>query len=181
MVGKIEVIVGPMFAWKTSALIQRIQKFNFAKKKYVVFKNFLDKRYSTDNITSHDGVKVACYPIQKAEEIVTKYNSEVEKADIVAIDEVQFFEKSIIDVIRDLANKGKHVIVVGLDMDFMSNPFGPIGDILAIADKVKKMKAICTVCGEDAMFSKRLKCDKETILVGGDETYEPRCRKHFLE
>ena len=181
MVGKIEVIVGPMFAWKTSALIQRLQKFNFAKKKYVVFKNFLDKRYSTDSISSHDGAKVACHPIQNAEEIITKYKSEIDNADIVAIDEVQFFGDNIVDIIRNLANKGKHVIVVGLDMDFTSKPFGPIGNILAIADKVEKMKAICTVCGEDAMFSKRLKHGTETILVGGDETYEPRCRKHFFE
>ena len=178
--GLIEVICGCMFAGKTEELIRRIKTFEYANKKIIVFKPRIDNRYSKDEVASHAGSKVKSHPISKAEEIFKYLKDE----DIIAIDEVQFFDEQIIDICEYLANNGKRVMVAGLDMDFRGVPFEIMAQLITKAEFVTKLTAVCTACGLPATRSQRLvddkpaKYDDPIVLIGAKESYEARCRHH---
>jgi thymidine kinase len=178
--GYIEVICGPMFAGKTEELIRRITRMEYAKRKFLVFKPRIDNRYSETEISSHNLKKIKAINIDKASDIYKYVDDSIQS---VVIDEVQFFEKSMLDVVTDLANKGLRVICGGLDMDFKGEPFGIMPQLLCLAEKVTKLSAICVCCGEDATRTQRLidgheaYSDDPIVLVGAKESYEARCRK----
>ena len=177
--GNLEVIVGPMFAGKSEELIRRINRLKYAKKNYVVFKPKIDNRYSENEVCSHQLRKEPSIIIEKAKEILEHVNQDTE---VVCIDEVQFFDDEIIEIIDYLANNGKRVIVAGLDMDFKGDPFMVVAKLLAKAEYVTKLTAICAVCGKEATMTQRLisgepaKRTDPVVLVGASESYEPRCR-----
>ncbi|MPM34567.1 Thymidine kinase [bioreactor metagenome] len=178
--GYIEVVIGPMYSGKSEELIRRIKRAEIAKQNIVVFKPRIDDRYSKEDVVSHSGDSVGAIPINKANEI---YNYIDEKTQVVGIDEVQFFDEEIINIAVNLADKGIRVIAAGLDMDFKGEPFGPTPKLLAVAEFVDKIQAICSVCGQPATRSQRLingepaRYDDPIIQVGAVESYEARCRK----
>lgn len=178
--GYIEVVIGPMYSGKSEELIRRIKRAEIAKQNIVVFKPKIDDRYSKEDVVSHSGDSVGAIPINKANEI---YNYIDEKTQVVGIDEVQFFDEEIINIAVNLADKGIRVIAAGLDMDFKGEPFGPTPKLLAVAEFVDKIQAICSVCGQPATRSQRLingepaRYDDPIIQVGAVESYEARCRK----
>lgn len=178
--GFIEAIVGPMFSGKSEELIRRIKRAQIAKQKVQVFKPAIDDRYSIDKVVSHNGTNINAISVVKASEIIELLE---ENTEVIAIDEIQFFDHSIVDVVREIADLSKRVICAGLDMDFRGEPFGPTPNIMAIAESVDKLTAICVKCGNPATRTQRLingkpaKYDDPIILVGAHETYEARCRK----
>lgn len=177
--GWLEVICGCMFAGKTEELIRRINVLSFAKKNILVFKPQIDNRYSDTEIVSHAGTKVPCLVVDTAKEILTKVTDETE---VVAIDEVQFFDKAIVDVCEYLADKGLRVMVAGLDKDFRGEAFGVLPELLTRAEFVTKLTAVCAKCGAPATRTQRLvdgnpaSFNDPIVLVGAVENYEPRCR-----
>jgi len=179
--GWIEVIVGCMFSGKSEELIRRIKRAIIANQKAIVFKPQIDNRYETDKVVSHNGISIKAVVVNNANEI----KGIAEDYDVIGIDEAQFFDNSLINIVEDLADNGKRVIIAGLDQDFRGEPFGIIPDLMAIADSVDKLHAICVVCGAVATKSQRLINDKPasyndpTILVGSKEVYQPRCRKCY--
>ena len=181
--GWIEVITGPMFAGKSEELIRRIKTLSYAHQKILAFKPSIDNRYDKSAIASHDGDKYEAFAIKKAADI---YNYVKPDTQVVAIDEVQFFGKEVIQICEDLADKGVRVIAAGLDMDFRGEPFGPMPELLARAEFVTKLTAACTVCGCAATRTQRIingkpaNYDDPVILVGAKESYEARCRKHHI-
>lgn len=178
--GWVEVIVGPMYSGKSEELIRRIRRTKFAKQKVQVFKPEIDIRYSKEDVVSHCGGKEDAIPVKDSSEILNYLEMDTQ---VVAIDEVQFFDKGIIDLITALADNNKRVICAGLDMDFRGVPFGPIPALLAIAEFVYKIQAICVVCGNPATRTQRLingkpaKYEDPIVLIGATESYEARCRK----
>lgn len=181
--GFIEVVCGPMFAGKTEELIRRIKRLEYAKQNVLVFKPKIDIRYAENEIVSHNLSKKPSIIIDKSEEIIPYIN---EKVDAVVIDEVQFLDKEIIRIAEDLADRGIRVIVGGLDRDFRGEPFGPMPELLARAEFVTKLTAICVKSGLPATRTQRIINGKPahyndpTILVGANESYEPRSR-HYHE
>ncbi len=179
--GRLEVITGPMFCGKTDELLRRLRRAIIAKQKIQVFKPGFDIRYSSEKVTSHAGNEYNAYPVENILEVPTLLLDDVT---LVAIDEAQFFGEKIIDVIQALVNKGIRVIVAGLDMDFRGEPFGQMPVLLAQAEFVDKLHAICMVCGEEATRTQRLVdgnpayYDDPIIIVGASEMYEARCRIH---
>ncbi|HWJ76890.1 MAG TPA: thymidine kinase [Niallia sp.] len=179
--GWVEVICGSMFSGKSEELIRRVRRAQFAKQKFIVFKPSIDDRYSEESVVSHNGTSTNAIPISKSTDIFEYVTSDIE---IVAIDEVQFFDNEIIDVIQHLANSGHRVICAGLDQDFRGEPFGKMPELMAIAELVTKLQAVCAVCGSPASRTQRLingspACYEDpVILVGASESYEPRCRHH---
>jgi thymidine kinase len=179
--GRIELICGSMFSGKTEELIRRIRRAVIAKQKVQVFKPAIDQRFHVQKVTSHNGVGFEAQPVNKAEEILLQLNPETT---VVAIDEVQFFANDVIEVCETLARQGKRVICAGLDMDFRGEPFGPMPQIMARAEQVSKLHAICVICGEEASRTQRLidgrpaAYDDPIVLVGAAEVYEARCRDH---
>lgn len=180
--GSIEVITGVMFSGKSEELLRRVRRALIARKKVQVFKSHLDDRYSGIHlVTSHDGRNLEARPISESRQVAEFVEDDV---DVVAIDEVQFLDDGILDVANDLADRGIRVIISGTDMDFRGRPFGPIGPLLAIAERIDKLHAICVVCGELATRNQRLidghpaPAEGPTIQVGGSESYEARCRRH---
>jgi len=179
--GSIEVICGSMFSGKSEELIRRVRRVQIARKKVQIFKPLLDNRYHVQYIYSHNGSKLKATCIENPEEILKVVKHGIE---VIAIDEAQFFDDRIIEVCQILANQGKRVIVAGLDQDFRGEPFGPIPALLAIAEYVDKLQAICMVCGRPATRTQRLVNGKPadyndpTILIGAKESYEARCRQH---
>ena len=177
--GWIEVICGCMFAGKTEELIRRINVLSYARKNILVFKPKIDDRYSTTEIASHAGSKVPCIVISEAKEILDHVNYDT---DVVAIDEVQFFDEDVVDICEYLADSGLRVMVAGLDKDFRGEPFGVLPDLLTRAEFVTKLTAVCTVCGSPATRTQRLvngqpaSYNDPLILVGASESYEARCR-----
>ena len=171
--GWIEVICGSMFSGKTEELIRRVHRTEYARQKIQVFKPKIDNRYDENQIVSHSQLKTPSQLVETAEDIhqQVKYDTEV-----VAIDEVQFFDEGIIELCNRLADSGKRVIAAGLDQDFRSAPFGPMPQLLAIAEYVTKLNAICVKCGNPASRTQRLTHDKETVVVGASGIYEARCR-----
>ena len=175
--GQIELICGSMFSGKTEELIRRLNRAKIAKLRVEIFKPSLDKRYSETQIVSHNESSIRSTPVDFAEDILLMAGD----CDVVGIDEVQFFDLQILSVAKKLANQGKRVIMAGLDMDFEGNPFGPVPQLMAIAEYVTKVRAICMKCGELAGFSLRLTQAKEKVVLGEKEIYEARCRKCFYE
>ena len=173
--GSIEIICGSMFSGKTEELIRRIKRLVIAKKKIAVFKPKIDKRYSKNKIVSHNKNSINAIEITKGNEILKIINSE----DVVAIDEAQFFNTDLIKVCVGLANSGKRVIICGLDMDFLGNPFGIMPQLLSVADHISKMHAICTNCGNIANFSFRKSSEKQLLKIGEKQDYQPLCRSCF--
>lgn len=172
--GKVEVIAGSMFSGKTEELIRRLIRAEIAKQKVVVFKPCIDARYSEHHIVSHNVSKLPCIAIDKAEEILDK----VEDANVIGIDEAQFFDEKIVDVANQLAEMGKRVILAGCEMYSSGEPFGPMGALMCIAEEIDKLRAVCMVCGEEAYISYRKgRPQNGNILVGYSDIYEARCRK----
>ena len=177
--GWIEVICGCMFAGKTEELIRRINVLSYARKNILVFKPKIDVRYSTTEIASHAGSKVPCIVISEAKEILNHVNYDT---DVVAIDEVQFFDEDVVDICEYLADSGLRVMVAGLDKDFRGEPFGVLPDLLTRAEFVTKLTAVCAKCGAPATRTQRIINGKPAsfndpiVLVGAKEAYEPRCR-----
>ena len=177
--GWIEVICGCMFAGKTEELIRRINVLSYARKNILVFKPKIDDRYSTTEIASHAGSKVPCIVISEAKEILNHVNYDT---DVVAIDEVQFFDEDVVDICDYLADSGLRVMVAGLDKDFRGEPFGVLPDLLTRAEFVTKLTAVCAKCGAPATRTQRIINGKPDsfndpiVLVGAKEAYEPRCR-----
>ncbi|NTV30793.1 thymidine kinase [candidate division WWE3 bacterium] len=182
--GSIWVLCGCMFAQKTSRLQDLVRRAEIARLNWISFKPFIEQRYSPDRIVSHDGRQMNAIVIQRAEEILAYIREDTQ---VVAIDEAQFLNDEIINVVITLASRGIQVYIAGLDTDFRGLPFGPIPGLLAIAQRVEKLTAICTLCGEEATRTIRLPQneggvnDEETIIVGGKEVYEPRCLECFLK
>jgi thymidine kinase len=177
--GRLEVVCGSMFSGKSEELIRRLKRAEYAQLRVLAFKHSLDDRSTIEYVTSHNGNKLKAIPTDSPEEIRHLCSSEVE---VVGIDEVQFFPESIISIICHLVEEGKRVIVGGLDLDFKGSPFGPMPKIMAIADDVTKLKAICMLCGGDAHFTQRLvnnkpaRHDDPIIVIGAEEQYQARCR-----
>ena len=179
--GSIEVITGVMFSGKSEELLRRVRRALIARRNVQVFKSHLDDRYSgIQAISSHDGRKIEAHPVNEAAQVTAKLEPGVE---VVAIDEVQFLDEPIVEVCNQLADEGVRVIVSGTDMDFRGEPFGPIPNLLAVAEQIDKLHAICVVCGELATRNQRLingqpaPAEGPTIQVGGAESYEARCRR----
>jgi thymidine kinase len=178
--GCIEVIVGPMYSGKSEELIRRVRRAKIAKQKVQVFKHYIDKRYSEEEVVSHCGDRIEAIPVENTKEFLTYLE---EDSNVVAIDEIQFFDETIVEVVELLASKGMRVICAGLDMDFRGEPFGSIPRLLAVAEVVDKITAICVVCGNQATRTQRLidgkpaKYSDPVVLVGAKESYEARCRK----
>ena len=179
--GSVEVITGVMFSGKSEELLRRVRRALIARKKVQVFKSHLDNRYGgLQRISSHDGTEIEAEPVSTSLEVAERARSESE---VIAVDEVQFLDDGIISVVNDLADRGCRVIVSGTDMDFRGLPFGPIGPLLATAELIDKLHAICVVCGDLASRNQRLidgkpaPAEGPTIQIGGAQTYEARCRR----
>lgn len=186
--GKLEVICGSMFSGKTEELMYRLKRAGYAKKNIVTIKHKIDNRGSYSCIVSHSGSKREAYPISSCDEgikALIEITSD-KTIDIVGIDEIQFFPKEIIPVIKSLIFSGVRVIVAGLDLDYRGEPFGIVPELMAISDEVTKLRAICVKCGHEASYTQRLINDMpasyfdETILVGGHDCYEARCRNCYV-
>lgn len=170
--GWIEVICGSMFSGKTEELIRRLRRVKFAGQDLLLFKPKIDNRYSEENVISHSGASFEAVQLDSAKEILDHWTNER----IVAIDEAQFFDDDIIEVTGHLASHGVRVICAGLDLDFQAKPFGPMPFLMASAEYVTKVHAICMSCGNLAQFSHRKTKEKEQVLVGAVDEYEPLCR-----
>lgn len=173
--GSVEVITGSMFSGKTEELIRRLRRAQFAGLKVEIFKPSVDSRYSGERLVSHDAKSIVSTPVDNASSILLLAGD----VDVVGIDEAQFFDNSIISVCNTLANSGIRVIVAGLDMNFKGIPFGPIPGLLAVADFITKVHAICTRCGSLAQFSHRKTGEEQVVVLGEKDKYEPLCRICF--
>jgi len=173
--GSIEVISGCMFSGKTEELIRRLKRAQFAKQKVEIFKPAVDKRYHEANVVSHDSNSTASTPVESSGNIILMA-SDIE---VVGIDEAQFFDDGLVDVCNQLANSGVRVIVAGLDMDYQGKPFGPIPQLMAIAEHVTKVHAICMSCGNIANYSRRVIENSSLIVLGEMDNYIPLCRDCF--
>lgn len=175
--GWIEVICGSMFSGKTEELIRRLKRAQFAKQRIEIFKPQIDTRYSDEMVVSHDENQIRSTPVPAAANIRIL----ADHCDVVGIDEAQFFDPEIVHVCNDLANKGKRVIVAGLDMDFKGNPFGPMPALMATAEYVTKVHAVCTRTGNLANYSFRKSADESLVLLGETAAYEPLSRAAFYK
>ncbi len=177
--GWIEIIVGPMYCGKSEELIRRLRRVRIARHEARVFKPALDDRYDRSSIVSHNGDRIEALAVDHPEEILKRVEEEIE---VVGIDEAQFFHPRIVEAAEDLADRGKRVILAGLDRDFRGEPFGPVPELMARAEYIEKLHAICVVCGEPATRTQRLidgepaSYEDPVIMVGAEEVYEARCR-----
>lgn len=172
--GRIEIVAGPMFSGKSEELIRLLRRSAIARQRLQVFKPALDNRYSEDDVVSHSRWRVPCEVVENSGEILKRLDPRTE---VVGIDEGQFFDDGLSKVCTHLANLGKRVIVAGLDMDYRGIPFGPMPELLAIAEEVHKIQAICTRCGAPASYTQRLTEDEARVVVGATDVYEARCRR----
>ncbi|MBR6333305.1 MAG: thymidine kinase [Bacteroidales bacterium] len=177
--GWIEVICGSMFSGKTEELLRRIRRAEFANQQIELFKPAIDTRYDETAVVTHDESSRMSTPVQNSSEILLYVNFET--VEVVAIDEVQFFDDGIVEVCNTLADAGIRVIVSGLDMDYLGNHFGPMPKLMAIAEYVSKQHAICTRCGDLAQYSHRITAQEGQVLLGEKDSYEPLCRHCFNE
>ncbi|WP_037324457.1 thymidine kinase [Salinimicrobium terrae] len=175
--GWIEVICGSMFSGKTEELIRRLKRAKFAKQKVEIFKPAIDTRYNEEMVVSHDSNEIRSTPVPAAANIRLL----ADDCDVVGIDEAQFFDQEIVSVCNDLANRGVRVIVAGLDMDFKGNPFGPMPSLMATAEYVTKVHAVCTRTGNLAQFSYRKTSNEDLVMLGENEEYEPLSRGAFYK
>lgn len=179
--GTIEVVCGSMFSGKTDELIRRMRRAVIARQKVQVFKPAVDVRYAVEKVTSHAGADFDAIPVGKAAEILARLEADTT---VVGVDEAQFFDHGILDVTSLMAERGIRVLVAGLDQDFRGEPFGPMPMLMAMAERVDKLQAICMVCGDMASRTQRLvngnpaRYDDPVVIVGASELYEARCRKH---
>ena len=173
--GWVEVICGSMFSGKTEELIRRLKRAKFANQHVEIFKPKIDVRYSEEEVVSHEGNSIMSTPVDSSEAILLLTSN----VDVVGIDEAQFFDDGIVDVVQTLANRGIRVIVAGLDMDYLGKPFGPMPTLMAIAEYVTKVHAICVRCGDLAQHSHRLSKSDKLVELGEKDIYEPICRHCF--
>lgn len=173
--GWIEVICGSMFSGKTEELIRRLKRAKFANLKVEIFKPQIDIRYSAQDVVSHDSNAIRSTPVDSSGSILL-YAADV---DVVGIDEAQFFDKGIIEVCQQLADSGVRVIVAGLDMDYLGNPFGPLPNLMAVSEYVTKVHAICVKCGNLANHSHRITSEDKLVVLGEKDSYQPLCRHCF--
>jgi len=173
--GWIEVICGSMFSGKTEELIRRMKRARIARQQVEIFKPVLDNRFAEDAVVSHDESVIPSTPVDTASQILLMAGA----AEVVGVDEAQFFDASLVEVCQQLARDGKRVIVAGLDQDYLGRPFEPVPQLMAVAEYVSKLHAICVVCGAPANHSQRLVHDGSRVLLGAKEAYEPRCRVCF--
>jgi thymidine kinase len=179
--GRVELICGSMYSGKTEELIRRLRRAVIARQQVQAFKPEVDKRYGIREVTSHNGMGFEAQSVATAAELLRSVHPDT---DVVAIDEVQFFDPAIVEVCEALAERGMRVICAGLDMDFRGEPFGPIPPLMARAEEVQKLRAICVICGQPASRTQRLiggqpaAFDDPVVLVGATELYEARCRRH---
>jgi len=174
--GWIEVIVGPMFSGKSEELIRRLKRAEIARQRVQIFKPVIDQRYANNEIVSHSGLGIPSDNVHTAAEVLEKVSGRTE---VVGIDEGQFLGDGLIETCTRLADTGKRVIVTGLDTDFMGRPFEPMPRLLAVAEEITKLLAICVHCGNPAVHTQRLSASEDLIVVGAGETYEARCRRCF--
>jgi len=175
--GWIEVICGSMFSGKTEELIRRLKRAQYAKQKVEIFKPVIDTRYDLENVVSHDARSIVSTPVPSSGNILLLAND----VDVVGIDEAQFFDMELVNVANELASRGVRVILAGLDMDYKGNPFGPMPGLLATAEYVTKVHAICMNCGDLAYVSHRTVDSNKLVLLGETDNYEPLCRACFLQ
>lgn len=173
--GRIEIICGSMFSGKTEELIRRLKRARIARQRVEIYKPAIDTRYSDNDVVSHDANSIPSTPVESARSILLMASD----AQVVGIDEAQFFDVAIVEVCNELANSGKRVIVAGLDMDFKGIPFGPMPQLMAIAEDVTKVHAICVKCGNLAHVSHRIVKDEQRVLLGEQHEYEPLCRQCY--
>lgn len=173
--GWIEVVCGSMFSGKTEELIRRLKRAKIAKQKVEIYKPSIDVRYHEMDIVSHNQTTIRSTPVHSSEEILLMTSD----CEVVGIDEAQFFDEGIVEVVNKLAENGKRVIIAGLDMDSRGIPFGPMPALMSIAEYVTKVHAICVVCGDIANYSYRKVSSEEQVMLGESDTYEARCRKCF--
>ena len=173
--GSVEVITGSMFSGKTEELIRRLRRAQFAGLVVEIFKPALDNRYSGSRVVSHDEKSIVSTPVDNASAILLLAGN----VNVVGIDEAQFFDSSIVDVCNELADKGVRIVIAGLDMDFMGKPFGPMPDLLAIAEYITKLHAICMRCGNLAQYSFRKSDEEQVVVLGEKDKYEPLCRNCY--
>lgn len=173
--GRIEVICGSMFSGKTEELIRRLKRARIARQRVEIYKPAIDTRYSDNDVVSHDANSIPSTPVESARSILLMASD----AQVVGIDEAQFFDDAIVEVCNELASSGKRVIVAGLDMDFKGIPFGPMPQLMAIAEDVTKVHAICVKCGNLAHVSHRIVKDEQRVLLGEQHEYEPLCRQCY--
>jgi thymidine kinase len=179
--GQLELICGPMFSGKTEELMRRLRRVGYARKTAILVKPAIDDRYSVDEVVSHEGQRMAARVVRMPEAILQLAAG----ADVVGVDEGQFLDDSLIDVCQELVERGVRVVIAGLDLDYRQEPFGSMPRLLAMADEVAKLKAVCHSCGEAAMFTQRLvngapaPFSGETVVIGGLDSYEARCRACF--
>lgn len=173
--GRIEVVCGSMFSGKTEELIRRLKRAKFARQRVEIFKPAIDRRYSDNDVVSHDQNSIPSTPVDTSSTILLLAGDN----DVVGIDEAQFLDDGLVDVCNQLANRGVRVIIAGLDMDFKGKPFGPMPALCAIADDVTKVHAICVKCGSLAYISHRLVNNDKRVLLGETREYEPLCRECY--
>ena len=175
--GKIEVICGCMFSGKTEELIRRIRRAQIAKLSVIVFKPFIDSRYSRNEIVSHNNIKIESHSLKSSMEI----KSYSLNFDVIGIDEAQFFDKNILKVCQHLAFNGKRVLIAGLDKDYRGLPFGSMPQLMCEADYLDKLRAICVKCSRSASYTKRISTEVSQVVIGELDKYEARCRKCFVD
>ena len=175
--GWIEVICGSMFSGKTEELIRRLKRAKIARQKVEIYKPEIDKRYDEVNVVSHDENAIMSTPVQSASQILLLTND----VNVVGIDEAQFFDSELPAVCNQLANSGIRVIVAGLDMDYLGKPFGPMPELIAISEDVTKVHAVCMNCGDLAHYTHRMVKDDHLVMLGEMDSYEPLCRRCYLE
>ena len=181
--GSLEIICGSMFSGKSDELIRRLRRCEYAKLQVQVFKHSLDTRVTIEHVRAHNGSSIKATPISNPSQLL---DFTVSETSVIGVDEIQFFDKSIVSSLLELVKSGKRVIVAGLDLDFRGIPFGPMPEIMALADKVTKLKAICMECGQDSHYTQRLingqpaRPHDPIILVGAEDCYQARCRKCYI-
>ena len=174
--GRLEVICGSMFSGKSEELLRRLKRAKIAKQSFQLYKPAIDNRYSETHVVTHSGIEMQCRVISHSARLVEA----VDDVDIIAIDEAQFLDENLPNIVELLVKNGKRVIVAGLDMDSNGIPFGPMPELLARAEKVMKVVAVCEVCGKDATHTYRhIDSVQDTVLVGASDHYEARCRNHW--
>ena len=176
MKGSIEVIAGGMFSGKTEELLRRVRREVYAGKFVQLFKHALDDRYAVEHVVTHDQTALPCIPVQSSNDILTHMREETR---VVGVDEANFFDENLVDIVQALADRGLKVLLAGLDMDFRRVPFGPMPSLLAIADDVTKIRAVCITCGEMANYSYRCDGSDDVVHVGSTDAYEARCRSCY--
>jgi thymidine kinase len=177
--GVLEVITGPMFSGKSEELIRRLKRARIARQRVACYKPDIDLRYHRTSIASHSSLTHDALPIASVDELRDLLHPQIDSIDVIGIDEVQFLAPDIIPFALDLIASGKRVLLAGLDTTFANEPFGPVPNLMALADKVTKLSAVCMVCGQAAIHTQRLGQSQELVVVGAAGLYEARCRAHF--